>query len=457
MIYAYSLPAILAFMFKTMLLVRWGRTPAPNTATRLFLFAVVVAMLLNSIEVGGFQGLFGNPPSENAARIYHIVLLALLTLLTHLTFEVAFEEKPTLARRWLIQGLYFYSAVLGALIAFTPLVMAGFEVLDGYTLTRVPGPLYPLCEIFAAITLLTITLLPLRSVHSKSGRLRNRCRIWILAAAPACLLVILVLALLRLDLKLFNASVTLPIPMTLLLYAIGYCIHSKQLIDPFAYFPFTKARPSKRSLHTSLAGIVANGTPTRIDELLQRLSSAIGCEIYLAEASGTIVAKSAGANPELRGIPFDTIEEMLLTPDASDSLRSALRRQRIGAIVPLFATSTKLRSWLVFGAEFDASIYTPSDFRLLNEVVRTLAGLLLDERATCLFSAVQSEASLIGSNDAGDTEPLYARLAAYEAFLITQALKSTNGNQARAARLLGLQPNTLYYKIQRHGLDIQKR
>ncbi len=42
----------------------------------------------------------------------------------------------------------------------------------------------------------------------------------------------------------------------------------------------------------------------------------------------------------------------------------------------------------------------------------------------------------------------------YERKLISEALAECNGNQARAARLLGLKPTTLNSQIQRLGIDV---
>jgi len=39
----------------------------------------------------------------------------------------------------------------------------------------------------------------------------------------------------------------------------------------------------------------------------------------------------------------------------------------------------------------------------------------------------------------------------YEKQIIQQALDYCHGNQARAARLLGLRPNTLFYKMKRYN------
>lgn len=41
----------------------------------------------------------------------------------------------------------------------------------------------------------------------------------------------------------------------------------------------------------------------------------------------------------------------------------------------------------------------------------------------------------------------------FEARLIVQTLERCDGNKSKTARLLGLRPNTLHYKLQRHGLS----
>ena len=49
-------------------------------------------------------------------------------------------------------------------------------------------------------------------------------------------------------------------------------------------------------------------------------------------------------------------------------------------------------------------------------------------------------------------------VAEFEARIIAQTLKRCDGNKSRAARLLGLRPNTLHYKLERYGLsDVKKR
>jgi hypothetical protein len=52
---------------------------------------------------------------------------------------------------------------------------------------------------------------------------------------------------------------------------------------------------------------------------------------------------------------------------------------------------------------------------------------------------------------------LEEEVAALEAKLISQALELCAGNQAQAAGMLGLRPNTLYYKMEKYGLRHRKR
>ena len=49
-----------------------------------------------------------------------------------------------------------------------------------------------------------------------------------------------------------------------------------------------------------------------------------------------------------------------------------------------------------------------------------------------------------------------AKLREYEARLIREALQSSRGNQARAARILGLPPTTLASQLRRLGIEARE-
>ena len=48
---------------------------------------------------------------------------------------------------------------------------------------------------------------------------------------------------------------------------------------------------------------------------------------------------------------------------------------------------------------------------------------------------------------------LDAHVSEFEARLIAQTLERCDGNKSKTARLLGLRPNTLHYKLERYGLS----
>jgi len=467
-IHAYTLPAIVAFVAKLALLLYAARSPTRDIRTRLFVTAVLVSLALNVIEIAAFQGYFGDAVAY-AGYAYYVALGGLLAVLTHLTVWVAFDYPPYGLRVWFVRWIYGHLLVLVFLVVFSESVIAGFVWLGGYTLTRVAGPLYWLFEIFAVMTLLTILLLPIRGIRQRrDGRLRSRCEIWMLAAAPACLLVITVLTLLRLNIVWFNATVTLPLPMALLLAAIAYCVHNNRIVDLSCYFPFTRVRRSKRALRASLAALADEAPRTAsVQHLIDRLGSKLDCPVCLVGPGGLVCSEREIA-ARLADVPLQNIHQIAVTEEVGGTLRQLMQRNGLGAIIPLFPTSATARSWLVFGDAFGARIYTPADFRTVDQVVRQLAGLLLDELLkhgpVSHPLTVDDQMKLMSreSTDAADSDAippahhLAERLARYEAFLIEEALRACKGNKAKAARLLGLQPNTLHYKLKRLGPHIRK-
>lgn len=152
---------------------------------------------------------------------------------------------------------------------------------------------------------------------------------------------------------------------------------------------------------------------------------------------------------------------MIITDEARGPVHELTKKHGLGAIVPLFPHSQTARSWLVFGETFGQRIHTPADFETIEQVIKQLAGLFLD----CLLRKTHSPedrpelspnapAKSHGNEETqtptgSSGEVLSERLAQYEAFLIKEALHACDGNKAKAARLLGLQPNTLHYKLKR--------
>lgn len=87
------------------------------------------------------------------------------------------------------------------------------------------------------------------------------------------------------------------------------------------------------------------------------------------------------------------------------------------------------------------------------EKIRDMASALLNEAASLQHEGSLAEASAaVSSLDENSKLDFFEEVRRFEIRLIERALEVTGGNQARAARMLGLGTTTLNYKIKIYQL-----
>ena len=85
--------------------------------------------------------------------------------------------------------------------------------------------------------------------------------------------------------------------------------------------------------------------------------------------------------------------------------------------------------------------------------IKEMAAALLDEAESLNHENAMAEASMSITNiDSKSGLDFFEEVKRFEVRLISRALEVTGGNQARAARLLGLGTTTLNYKIKTYQL-----
>jgi transcriptional regulator with GAF, ATPase, and Fis domain len=94
---------------------------------------------------------------------------------------------------------------------------------------------------------------------------------------------------------------------------------------------------------------------------------------------------------------------------------------------------------------------------LLTRMRRADQLVAIRELVCALLEEVQSlegeQEQRAQPGDGGEVEAgFYEAVKAYEIFLIRRALLKARGNQALAARLLGLKPTTLFYKLKAYDI-----
>jgi DNA-binding NtrC family response regulator len=87
------------------------------------------------------------------------------------------------------------------------------------------------------------------------------------------------------------------------------------------------------------------------------------------------------------------------------------------------------------------------------EKIRDMASALLEEAESLDHeNALAETSSAIANLNARSAVDFFAEVRRFEMRLIARALELTGGNQARAARMLGLGTTTLNYKIKAYEL-----
>ncbi len=174
-----------------------------------------------------------------------------------------------------------------------------------------------------------------------------------------------------------------------------------------------------------------------------------GIETLSPEAREHIFASAQAAGNVRLMLGAGTADESLQTRFRSFLLRLPTlreRRQDLPLLVHYFTLQYNLRAGThayLTQAEVDdlmAAQY-PADIDALRAAVFDR----LNAKHRTVAPAPEIELALTDKT-------LEEHVAAFEARLIEQTLERCQGNKSKAARLLGLRPNTLHYKLERYGL-----
>lgn len=265
------------------------------------------------------------------------------------------------------------------------------------------------------------------------------------------------------------------------------------------------------SLTSEIGGFGSN------DEILNAITGAFGCSAVLVEhapraVQGAITvtrdSNAASAASRFSSEELQAVERMVVTEELEDShpkLHALMKDHRVGAIAPIKSNPGCIRRWVLLGEEFAGEVCTPLDFRHVEalfdrigaslreetaplrselreartslEDLRTQLGRKWHELAALRKRAEIAEAENCRLHDEVDNEKrrgssavqaqpsrpmvrgqqeLRQMLAEHEAAIVRAALMTYADHTdyiIRAAQLLGISAQELFYLIARHGLD----
>lgn len=513
------IPAAIALLFKAGIYAYAHFSRVSNAQTRIYLLFLFSLSLQNISEIFGLYKLNVEhiiPYTE--ATLFYGVSIFIIALMYQLALTLAFDRIDGIKRIALV-SVYLYACVLAVLLTFTPLLILDYQVLNygfGLSPTRVPGPLFFLFEIYAICILgATLGTLIYGSIKQSAAQKRVKNSIVLAAIVPMVVVVPVILTLLHFGIRWINASVVFPSCITYFLIVTAYATYHHRIFDIQFFIPWSKVRKRKNAFYDRIrATITEIADLASVNQVVNRLADTLHCPVALIggqKPAMVLAGESFGMArfplKELQKIEHITIANEVA--EAQPDIYALMRRHKVAAIIPYHPLSQAAASWMLLGEHFSEEVYTPLDFRVVEELFARLGDLFLDKlllmraqlndaqremrelhhRLANAWEELESTRkenqklrvqnaqllrqhantvglSVLNSTTDDDAPTLSAEppivmeektlddyVAEFEAKIIEQVLKRCDGNKAQAARLLGLRPNTLHYKIERYGLD----
>ena len=199
------------------------------------------------------------------------------------------------------------------------------------------------------------------------------------------LVVIAVLTLLHFGIKWINASITFPIAITFFLVVTAYAIHQHRLFDIQFYIPWSKVRSRKTAFYGRIRAMIAELADLgSVREAVHRLADTLGCSVALVSTGKPVLAVAGGAQ-QMVSFPLEqlrTIDRIVVANEIADSSPAtyALMRQHgVAAVVPFYPHSQSASGWMLLGDAFSEQVYTPLDFKMVEQLFDKMAELFLDK------------------------------------------------------------------------------
>lgn len=384
---AYELPSLLALVSKLGFLAYASTSRVKTASARLFLVLLAVLAAFNAVEWIGLHALAADGFSSTSVVLgfaYFALFIPSLALFLHVSLLLAAEGRghnmPPLA--WLI---YLPAAALVGLLLGTDLLVQGFQPHQ-YTVLRVPGPLYYLFEAYVCLYLAaTLYYLARALVTAQSALHRARLRLWLLGLVPLGALIVYLIVANHFGWARLTSTVYVPIALTFFLLAATYATYQYRLFDVEFYIPGSEVRRRKTAFYDRIRAMIAEiADLDSVETAVERVGAALRCPVALVGARQEVIAL-ASADSAFSRIPRATLEgvnHIVVVNEVASAmpeLYRTMRQHRVAAIVPFHPHSHYAAGWLVLGEGFSNEVYTPRDFKLVEELFAKMGDLFLDK------------------------------------------------------------------------------
>ena len=381
----YAIPAILALIAKVVIYIYARFSTIKNLETRLYLLFLFSLSIQNLSEITFFTAKAHGLSAPPGGFLYFAASIIAIALLLHLAVVLACDRGTTEPRRFTnIYLIYAPAIVLEVLLWSSETLVEGFQPL-AYTYTKIPGQLYFLFELYSISYFLgVIGLLFYGSSRQVTSFKRLKNKIMLIGLAPFISLVILIVVLQHFGMSHFNTTATLPIPLTFFLIFTVYATHEHRLFDIQYYLPWSKVRKRKTAFYGRIRAMIAEIADLgSVNEVINRLADTLRCPIaFLGGPKPVLAMGSAAMMGQFPLVELRKIDHIIVANEIADVIpetHTLMRRHNVAAIVPFYPRSKTAASWMLLGDSFSEQVYTPLDFRMVEQLFDKMAELFLDK------------------------------------------------------------------------------
>lgn len=384
----YSIPALLVLAVKAAIWFYARASMVRSFAAKLFLFFLAALTLQNIAEIGILN--FHGPEVVSLENFYHgylyfIASVFALAALVHLTLVLAIDWGQNRNTSRITPLIYVPAIIVSGAILGSDFIIAGFTQLN-YTYGQIAGKGYWIFELYV-LTYCVATLAALfygaRNQSTPSKKLKNKIIGLGMLPMGAVILLVMVLQHQGIDAQ-FNTTATLPLAVTFFLAITAYAIHQHRLFEFEFYIPGSRLRKRKTAFYDRIRKLIAEiAKLPSAKEAVAALATTLKCPIVLLDRNFSTIA-AAGSARNMATMPAHTLlkldhiavrEEL---HSAEPDIFREMTQHRINTIVPFYPHSQSASGWLLMGESFNDQVYTPQDFKIVEQLFDKMADLFLE-------------------------------------------------------------------------------
>jgi hypothetical protein len=382
-----SLPAIVALAIKVVIFFYARQSPTHNKKTQLFLGGVFALAIQDIAEIAHFYLLAMGYWPTFEFRLFYAAGIVALAIMFNLALCVAVEDIWPRASNRLAWVWYCYATVLIIQLFTGTNLITGFERI-GNCMTRIPGPAYVAFELYAiGGCLMILTLFSYGTMRQDTGAKRSRNALLLVATLPSVILITTLFGLLRFDVKWTNATVVLPLAVTVFLVVSAYAIYQHRIFDIQLFIPWSPARRRKTAFHRRVRQLISEiAELPSANQIVRRLSDTLNCPVVLLGPNRVVYAgEPAQEMSQFSPQELGDIDHIVVANEIVESrpqVYQHMKQHGVAAIVPFYPHSESVSGWLLLGDNFNEQVHSPLDFRLVEELFGKMSELFLDRFVT---------------------------------------------------------------------------